>query len=83
MEEGYGAAMLKKPELIEDLVKSARSTVPRWRIIKTPEDDELKTPFSVSIKIRLVPCSPRATGGDSVSATSSAGTNVMSTLYTT
>ncbi|KAM7542230.1 hypothetical protein Aperf_G00000004087 [Anoplocephala perfoliata] len=75
MEEGYGAAMLKKPELIEDLIKSARSAVPRWRIVRTPENAELRVPFSVSTKIRLVPCPPRAIGGDSVSATSSTGMN--------
>ncbi|VUZ47358.1 unnamed protein product, partial [Hymenolepis diminuta] len=75
MKEGYGAAMLKKPELIEDLVKSARSAVPRWRIVKNEDGEETRAPFSVSIKIRLVPCPPRATGGDTVSAASLTGTN--------
>ncbi|KAM3171909.1 hypothetical protein ACTXT7_015629 [Hymenolepis weldensis] len=75
MKEGYGAAMLKKPELIEDLVKSARSAVPRWRIVKNEDGEEIRAPFSVSIKIRLVPCPPRAAGGDTVSAASLTGTN--------
>lgn len=82
MEEGYGAAMLKKPELIEDLVKTARSAVPRWRVVKQENGEEIKQPFSVSIKIRLVPSPPRATGGDSISAASLTGTNVkMNVLF--
>ncbi|VDM35923.1 unnamed protein product [Hydatigera taeniaeformis] len=72
MEEGYGAALLKHPELIEDLVKAARAVVPRWRVVKAPQDEERRIAFSVSIKIRLVPCPPRAIGedGDSSSSTS-------------
>ncbi|CDS39354.1 tRNA dihydrouridine synthase 4 [Echinococcus multilocularis] len=64
MEEGYGAAILKEPQLIEDLVKAARAAVPRWRIVSTPEGEERQVSFSVSIKIRLVPCPPRAIGED-------------------
>ncbi|VDK32638.1 unnamed protein product [Taenia asiatica] len=64
MEEGYGAAILKQPQLMEDLVKAARAAVPRWRVVSTPEGEERQVSFSVSIKIRLVPCPPRAIGED-------------------
>ncbi|VDN16416.1 unnamed protein product [Dibothriocephalus latus] len=74
MKDGYGAAMLKQPELIADLVKAARCVAPRWRCPteaadcdKHPTADRPdRVPFSVSVKIRLVPTSSsRATGADS------------------
>uniref|UniRef100_A0A0X3P290 DUS-like FMN-binding domain-containing protein n=2 Tax=Schistocephalus solidus TaxID=70667 RepID=A0A0X3P290_SCHSO len=74
MKDGYGAAMLKQPELIADLVKAGRSVVPRWRCPadaadhnKHPTADQpISLPFSLSIKVRLVPTSSsRATGADS------------------
>lgn len=40
MKEGYGSAMLTKPELIRDLVLQLRNRIPK--------------PFSVSVKIRLL-----------------------------
>ncbi|KMQ91455.1 trna-dihydrouridine 20a 20b synthase [Lasius niger] len=40
MKEGYGADLLKKPELVRDLVHEIRNRIPR--------------PFTVSVKIRLL-----------------------------
>lgn len=76
MEEGYGAAILKQPQLIEDLVKAARAAVPRWRVVSTPEGEERQVPFAVSIKIRLVPCPPRAIGEDDESSAPASWPNV-------
>lgn len=89
MEDGFGSAMLRSPELIADLVKSVRSAIPRWRYpigvanMDTQEEVETdasgdksadstnqgKIPFSVSVKIRLVPTENRATGGESPNQT--------------
>lgn len=79
MEEGYGASLLRRPDLIEDLVKTARAVVPRWRVVKAANGEgveERRVPFSVSIKIRLVPFSSRAIGGESSSFASLSGSSV-------
>jgi len=40
MQEGYGADLLRKPELVKDLVYQVRNRIPK--------------PFTVSAKIRLL-----------------------------
>ncbi|VDN12638.1 unnamed protein product [Dibothriocephalus latus] len=58
MKDGYGAAILKQPELIADLAADCDKY--------STENRADRAPFSVSIKIRLVPISgSRATGADS------------------
>jgi tRNA-dihydrouridine synthase 4 len=39
MKEGYGAELLKKPQLIKDMVRQVRNRIPQ--------------PFTISVKIRL------------------------------
>lgn len=40
MQEGYGACLIDKPELIADMVKQTRNRITRY-------------PFTVSVKIRV------------------------------
>ncbi|VDP85203.1 unnamed protein product [Echinostoma caproni] len=77
LQSSLGSSLLRNPQRIAELIRSARSVVPRWRIqpaspnstggdqqTQNPTVYRTQGPFSVSAKIRVVPSGVRARGED-------------------
>lgn len=84
LQSGLGCTLLKRPELVAELIRATRDTVPRWRNEIQPLDTTVinggkernrprrtKRPFSVSVKIRIAPPGARATGENTSNTTAS------------
>lgn len=81
-QSGLGCTLLRRPELIAELIRATRDTVPRWRNQMHPLDTtainegkegnrprRTEGPFSVSVKIRIAPPAARATGENTSNTT--------------